>query len=626
MSSTNNESFQFSTSQKQKIKKYYKSYLKNPEWDLEIKESKENFDKYIRTKLEITTFNFTREDIVKILEFIQKLSNLDWAYGQILKALDDGNLDLKDLNQKLYNLYKIKGKRPEFYINLIELRELYQFGEVSSSLFGCYFDNKKNPFYSSQHWSVLKNIFQIDDWNQRFVIEGISDYNDKFKRYQQKFLYKIYVLKRFQEYLNSLDSSDFDFFRLNQFLWNIYKLDKELKKNKTEIRTDDVDKLELNHDILIKDILNQWKKVIFNYSSISKEDSKHFDLLNENLRNIQIMEEVKDYLANASAGEEDFRSFWDKLYSATQSGRAFFIIKKNRTNNDTFDIQKIKKTLRLMLNEEEYSTNWEGIEFISGARRTLWELYGALHEEVPIINNCSTKALTYLLNRKIPDDYTIIKNAIDEFKDVYLSKIGFLTNSNEDIKITIYQEMDKLFNVIDKVDLKDYEGVQDSEVKELFKLVRILKGTYQPKPSFEEDDIEVGFEIEHLIFENKDKLKKRITTALDQGKHLILIGPPGTGKSKLAKVICERLQGEDKYIFSTATSDWSTFETIGGYRLSKENQLDFEPGIFLQCFITKDNPENNKWLIIDEINRADIDKAFGSLFSSLTGDNVVLPY
>lgn len=34
----------------------------------------------------------------------------------------------------------------------------------------------------------------------------------------------------------------------------------------------------------------------------------------------------------------------------------------------------------------------------------------------------------------------------------------------------------------------------------------------------------------------------------------------------------------------------------------------------------------NDWLIIDEINRADIDKAFGPLFSVLTGDEITLPY
>ena len=34
----------------------------------------------------------------------------------------------------------------------------------------------------------------------------------------------------------------------------------------------------------------------------------------------------------------------------------------------------------------------------------------------------------------------------------------------------------------------------------------------------------------------------------------------------------------------------------------------------------------NKWLIIDEINRSDIDKAFGALFSALTGDPITLSF
>lgn len=134
------------------------------------------------------------------------------------------------------------------------------------------------------------------------------------------------------------------------------------------------------------------------------------------------------------------------------------------------------------------------------------------------------------------------------------------------------------------------------------------------------------FSIQSLYFGSEEEIISQITTALKNGKHIILIGPPGTGKSKLAKVICEFYCGEDNYIMSTATSDWSTFETIGGYRPNKSGELEFFPGIFLHCLQDeKRNPINN-WLIIDEINRADIDKAFGSLFSALTGDDITLPF
>ncbi len=140
-----------------------------------------------------------------------------------------------------------------------------------------------------------------------------------------------------------------------------------------------------------------------------------------------------------------------------------------------------------------------------------------------------------------------------------------------------------------------------------------------------------SFEINTLYFEEdqKKRLIQQITRAIAYGKHLILIGPPGTGKSKLAKIICEAYGlSLNEYEMCTATSDWSTFDTIGGYRPNpqKNGELEFSPGIFLQCFQDKKANPINKWLILDEINRADIDKAFGSLFSALTGDTITIPF
>ncbi|TWI59300.1 AAA family ATPase [Halalkalibacter nanhaiisediminis] len=128
-----------------------------------------------------------------------------------------------------------------------------------------------------------------------------------------------------------------------------------------------------------------------------------------------------------------------------------------------------------------------------------------------------------------------------------------------------------------------------------------------------------------LVFENIELLFNQVITAIQNGKHIILTGPPGTGKSKLASKICE-LYGVDSMMV-TAASNWSTYETIGGYRPDKDGNLYFNDGIFLSCVKNKKtNQSENKWLIIDEINRANIDKAFGSLFSVLTGDEVTLPF
>lgn len=111
--------------------------------------------------------------------------------------------------------------------------------------------------------------------------------------------------------------------------------------------------------------------------------------------------------------------------------------------------------------------------------------------------------------------------------------------------------------------------------------------------------------------------------ALSAGRHLLLVGPPGTGKTVLAGILAAAAQSEDAcggLRTATASADWTTFDTIGGYALTKDGHLRFRPGVFPRALAAEE------WLLVDELNRADVDKAFGELMTVLSHKATTTPY
>jgi len=117
--------------------------------------------------------------------------------------------------------------------------------------------------------------------------------------------------------------------------------------------------------------------------------------------------------------------------------------------------------------------------------------------------------------------------------------------------------------------------------------------------------------------------------------NIVLQGPPGTGKSTLARALAEAFNVD--LLSVTAHDDWSTFDVIGRQelRVDEHNNEEIVPinGHFTEAVIRcagsipshVDDPSKRQatWLLIDELNRAHPDKAFGELFSVLGADEPI---
>lgn len=125
------------------------------------------------------------------------------------------------------------------------------------------------------------------------------------------------------------------------------------------------------------------------------------------------------------------------------------------------------------------------------------------------------------------------------------------------------------------------------------------------------------------IFINEYQLDN-ISNNLQYKNNIILQGPPGTGKTFLAKRLAYLMmeqKDETRTEIVQFHQSYSYEDFIQGFRPQEDGTFKLENGVFYRfCKKAANDPNNDYFFIIDEINRGNLSKVFGELMLLIEKD------